>query len=262
MTCGSVSACPRCSAVIAHTRAEEIGVSGNAVGGRPRIHCDVTMWHSRRDALLQSLWDALSARMAVYVSSRASNGRSTVDCSSWALGDAGSCHGRRERWVSLGSTGFWRRHTAAPPPWRPRLALPRWSLLFSTRELGVGLSGHRDGIGHGGRSKLAGPLCLACWHLSEMDLGKTGRLHHIGPSAHVRGTTVTVLADDRDVRVLHHDAGTLIRELVLDPAASNAETSPKTGHTCKPCLGTPCNNIPTTWQPVPGPCTPAGFEPD
>jgi hypothetical protein len=38
-----------------------------------------------------------------------------------------------------------------------------------------------------------------------------------------------VLADDRDVRVLHRDTGTLIRELVLDPAASNAENSPENG---------------------------------
>jgi hypothetical protein len=32
-----------------------------------------------------------------------------------------------------------------------------------------------------------------------------------------RGTNVTVLADDLDIRVLDRDTGTLIRKLVLDP---------------------------------------------
>ena len=43
------------------------------------------------------------------------------------------------------------------------------------------------------------------------------RLHHIGLSKHLRGTNVTVLIDDRDIRVLDHATGTLIRKLVLDP---------------------------------------------
>ena len=43
------------------------------------------------------------------------------------------------------------------------------------------------------------------------------RLHHIGLSKHPRGTTVTVLIDDLDIRVLDRDTGQLIRKLVLDP---------------------------------------------
>ncbi|OBG89080.1 hypothetical protein A5698_23550 [Mycobacterium sp. E136] len=61
------------------------------------------------------------------------------------------------------------------------------------------------------------------------------RLHHIGLSKHLPGTEVTVLIDDRNIRVLHRGTGQLIRKLTLDPtattahAASNAETHPKTG---------------------------------
>ncbi|SKU75237.1 Uncharacterised protein [Mycobacteroides abscessus subsp. bolletii] len=60
MTCGSVWACPRCSAVIANTRAREIG---NAVrecyrrGGRVYL-LTLTMRHSRRDGLSE-LWESL-----------------------------------------------------------------------------------------------------------------------------------------------------------------------------------------------------------
>jgi transposase InsO family protein len=43
------------------------------------------------------------------------------------------------------------------------------------------------------------------------------RLHHIGLSKHLRGTNVTVLIDDRDIRVLHRATGHLIRKLILDP---------------------------------------------
>jgi hypothetical protein len=43
------------------------------------------------------------------------------------------------------------------------------------------------------------------------------RLHHIGSSKRRRGTTVIVLIDDLDNRVLDRDTGTLIRKLVLDP---------------------------------------------
>jgi hypothetical protein len=61
MTCGSVWACPRCSAVIAHTRAEEIGAAVRECcrrGGRVYM-LTLTMRHTRRDALSE-LWDALS----------------------------------------------------------------------------------------------------------------------------------------------------------------------------------------------------------
>jgi transposase InsO family protein len=43
------------------------------------------------------------------------------------------------------------------------------------------------------------------------------RLHHIGLSKHLRGTAVTVLINDLDIRVLARDTGTLIRKLTLNP---------------------------------------------
>ncbi|WP_235631018.1 protein rep [Mycobacteroides abscessus] len=61
MTCGSVWACPRCSAVIANTRAVEIGAAVRECyrrGGRAYL-LTLTMRHSRRDGLAD-LWDSLS----------------------------------------------------------------------------------------------------------------------------------------------------------------------------------------------------------
>ena len=43
------------------------------------------------------------------------------------------------------------------------------------------------------------------------------RLHHIGLGKRRTGTRVTVLIDDRDIRVLDRHTGQLIRKLVLDP---------------------------------------------
>jgi transposase InsO family protein len=56
------------------------------------------------------------------------------------------------------------------------------------------------------------------------------RLHHIGLSKHLRGTTVTVLIDDRDIRVLDHNTGTLIRKLVLDPTRDYQPRGVKCGN--------------------------------
>jgi hypothetical protein len=59
-----------------------------------------------------------------------------------------------------------------------------------------------------------------------------------------------VLVDDLNIRVLNRKIGHLIRKLVLDPpattnhGASNAETHQKTAYRCKPCLGTPVNDVP------------------
>ncbi|SKG00735.1 Uncharacterised protein [Mycobacteroides abscessus subsp. massiliense] len=60
MTCGSVWACPRCSAVIANTRAAEIGAAVRECyrrGGHAYL-LTLTMRHSRRDGLAD-LWDSL-----------------------------------------------------------------------------------------------------------------------------------------------------------------------------------------------------------
>ena len=76
-------------------------------------------------------------------------------------------------------------------------------------------------------------------------------LHHIGLSKHLRGTNVIMLIDDLNIPVLNHNTGTLIRNssstppATTNPAASSAETHPKTESRCKPWLGTPVNDVPT-----------------
>jgi len=56
------------------------------------------------------------------------------------------------------------------------------------------------------------------------------RLHHIGLSKHLRGTKVTVLIDDLDIRVLNRNTGTLIRKLVLDPTRDYQPRGVKCGN--------------------------------
>ena len=56
------------------------------------------------------------------------------------------------------------------------------------------------------------------------------RLHHIGLSKHLRGTNVTVLIDDRDIRVLHRHTGQLIRKLILDPTRDYQPRGVKCGN--------------------------------
>ncbi|KUH86103.1 MULTISPECIES: IS481 family transposase [unclassified Mycobacterium] len=56
------------------------------------------------------------------------------------------------------------------------------------------------------------------------------RLHHIGLSKHLRGTKVTVLINDRDIRVLHRDTGQLIRKLTLDPTRDYQPRGVKCGN--------------------------------
>ncbi len=62
MTCGSVWSCPRCSAVVAHTRAGEIGAAVREChrqGGRVYL-LTLTLRHTSKDRLAH-LWDGLSA---------------------------------------------------------------------------------------------------------------------------------------------------------------------------------------------------------
>jgi transposase InsO family protein len=56
------------------------------------------------------------------------------------------------------------------------------------------------------------------------------RLHHIGLSKRLRGTHVTVLIDNRDIRVLHRDTGHLIRKLTLDPTRDYQPRGVKCGN--------------------------------
>jgi len=53
---------------------------------------------------------------------------------------------------------------------------------------------------------------------------------HIGLGKHVRGTRVTVVIDNRDIRVLHRDTGHLIRNLVLDPTRDYQPRGVKCGN--------------------------------
>jgi hypothetical protein len=43
------------------------------------------------------------------------------------------------------------------------------------------------------------------------------RLHHIGIGVRLAGTPVSLLIDDRHIRVIHRPTGQLLRELILDP---------------------------------------------
>ena len=56
------------------------------------------------------------------------------------------------------------------------------------------------------------------------------RLHHIGLGKRRTGTKVTILIDDRDIRVIDHATGTLIRKLVLDPTRDYQPRGVKCGN--------------------------------
>jgi transposase InsO family protein len=56
------------------------------------------------------------------------------------------------------------------------------------------------------------------------------RLHHIGLSKRRRGTKVTVLIDDRDIRIIDHTTGELLRKLTLDPTRDYQPRGVKCGN--------------------------------
>lgn len=77
MTCGSVWSCPRCSAVVAHTRAAEIGAAVREcyrLGGKVYM-LTLTMRHTGSDRLTD-LWDALSSGWRSAFGTRAWTGQS------------------------------------------------------------------------------------------------------------------------------------------------------------------------------------------
>jgi hypothetical protein len=67
---------------------------------------------------------------------------------------------------------------------------------------------------------------LGCCHVRY-----NSRLHHIGLGARLAGTPVSLLIDDRHIRVIHRHAGQLIRELILNPATT---TNPAAYHQGQP----------------------------
>jgi hypothetical protein len=68
--------------------------------------------------------------------------------------------------------------------------------------------------------------------LRQRGPGRAGlnRVHHIGLSKHLCGTNVTVLINDRAIRVLDHNIGTLVRKLVLDPTRDDQPRGVKCGN--------------------------------
>lgn len=56
------------------------------------------------------------------------------------------------------------------------------------------------------------------------------RLHHIGLSKRRRGTKVTVLIDDLDIRIINHTTGELLRKLILDPTRDYQPRGVKCGN--------------------------------
>jgi transposase InsO family protein len=61
-------------------------------------------------------------------------------------------------------------------------------------------------------------------------LRHNSRLHHIGLSKRRRGTKVTVLIDDLDIRVIDNTTGELLRKLILDPTRDYQPRGVKCGN--------------------------------
>jgi hypothetical protein len=106
MTCGSVWACPRCSAVVAHDRAGEIGAAVRECyreGGRVYL-LTLTMRHKSRQSVAD-LWDALSSGWRSAFGSRAWTGQRARTCiRKGSLVAIGAVTGDGERFDVLGLT--------------------------------------------------------------------------------------------------------------------------------------------------------------
>lgn len=71
-----------------------------------------------------------------------------------------------------------------------------------------------------------GPVIPAHYRVRQDKIDRWGavtvrynsRLHHIGLGVRLAGTPVSMLIDDRHIRVIHRHTGQLLRELILDPA--------------------------------------------
>jgi hypothetical protein len=70
-----------------------------------------------------------------------------------------------------------------------------------------------------------GPVIPAHYRLRQDKIDRWGavtlrynsRLHHIGLGVRLAGTPVSLLIDDRHIRVIHRHTGQLLRQLILDP---------------------------------------------
>jgi hypothetical protein len=108
------------------------------------------------------------------------------------------------------------------------------------------------GIAEGGKPRREHVVGLIA--AGVINVRHNSRLHHIGLTKRLRGTKVTVLIDDLDIRVLHHDTGTLIRKLVLDPTRDYQPRGVKCGNSPENRLQMPmmsrdiCQRCPETSQ--------------
>jgi hypothetical protein len=122
------------------------------------------------------------------------------------------------------------KHLRALPPYRPSPSCNTQSTTSSPTTTTFAPTG-RCTAAHQFKRSTTGPKpspaatksrrTTACHDTSDaagvITIRHNSRLHHIGSSKRRRGTKVTVLIDDLDIRVLHHDTGTLIRKLILNP---------------------------------------------
>lgn len=158
MTCGSVWSCPRCSAVIAHTRAEEIGSAVREChrqGGRVYL-MTLTMRHTSRDRLAE-LWDGLSSGWRAAFGARSWTGQKarTVERRG-QLSDIAEIIGDAERFGVAGLTRVVEATYGAARDGGHGWHLHIHALVFATGSLATGLDdlGVRElGDAHGRRKR-------------------------------------------------------------------------------------------------------------
>lgn len=142
MTCGSVWACPRCSAVIAHTRAEEVAAGVRECyrrGGKVYL-LTLTMRHSSRDQLAD-LWDALSSGWRSAFGQRSWTGqRSRTEQRRGGLVKIANIMGDAERFDVAGLTRVVEATYGAPKDGGHGWHLHIHALVFSASSMAGGLA--------------------------------------------------------------------------------------------------------------------------
>lgn len=142
MTCGSVWACPRCSAVIAHTRAEEVAAGVRECyrrGGKVYL-LTLTMRHSSRDQLAD-LWNALSSGWRTAFGQRSWTGqRSRTEQRRGSLVEIAGVMGDAERFDVAGLTRVVEATYGAPTAGGHGWHLHVHALVFSASSMTSGLA--------------------------------------------------------------------------------------------------------------------------
>lgn len=141
MTCGSVWACPRCSAVVAHDRAAEIGGAIRECyrqGGRVYL-LTLTMRHTSRQRLTE-LWDALSSGWRSAFGSRGWTGqRARTSNRRGNVVSIGAVMGDGERFGVLGLTRVVEATYGSPAVGGHGWHLHIHALVYSASTMGSGL---------------------------------------------------------------------------------------------------------------------------